>query len=47
MGKFFLRFFLITLIVITSVIIFLTYFGLETNKFNKREKRNIKRKAIF
>ena len=34
MGKFFLRFFLIVLIVIVSVVIFLTYFGLETDKFD-------------
>mgnify|MGYP000150261294 CR=1 FL=1 len=34
MGKFFLRFFLISLIVIVSVVIFLTYFGLETNRFD-------------
>ena len=34
MRKFFLRFFLITLIIITFVLIFLTYFGLETNRFN-------------
>ena len=34
MGKFFLRFFLIVLIVIVSIVIFLTYFGLETNRFN-------------
>ena len=34
MGKFFLRFFLIVLIVIVSVVFFLTYFGLETDKFD-------------
>ena len=34
MVKFFLRFFLIVLIVIVSVVIFLTYFGLETDKFD-------------
>jgi len=34
MGKFFLRFFLIVLIVIVSVVIFLTYFGLETDRFD-------------
>ena len=34
MGKFILRFFLIVLIVIVSVVIFLTYFGLETDKFD-------------
>ena len=34
MGKFFLRFFLIVLIVIVSVVIFLSYFGLETDKFD-------------
>jgi len=34
MVKFFLRFFLIVLIVIVSIVIFLTYFGLETDKFD-------------
>ena len=34
MGKFILRFFLIVLIAIVSVVIFLTYFGLETDKFD-------------
>ena len=34
MGKFFLRFFLIVLIVIVSIVIFLTNFGLETDRFN-------------
>ena len=34
MGKFFLRFFLIVLIIMVSVIIFLSYFGLETDKFD-------------
>ena len=34
MGKFFLRFFLTILIVIASVVIFLTYFGLETDRFD-------------
>ena len=34
MGKFFLRFFLIVLIVAIFVIIFLSYFGIETDKFN-------------
>jgi len=34
MGKFFLRFFLILFIVIISTIIFLSYFGLETSRFN-------------
>ena len=34
MGKFFLRFFQIVLITIIFIIIFLSYFGLETNKFN-------------
>ena len=34
MVKFFLRFFLIVLIVIVSVVIFLTYFGLETDRFD-------------
>jgi len=34
MGKFFLRFFLIVLIITVSVIIFLSYFGLETDKFD-------------
>jgi len=33
-GKFFLRFFLIVLIVAIFVIIFLSYFGIETDKFN-------------
>ena len=34
MGKFFLRFFLLVLIVAVSMIIFLSYFGLETDKFD-------------
>ena len=34
MSKFFLRFFLIVLIVSISVIIFLSYFGIETDKFD-------------
>ena len=34
MGKFFLRFFVILLIVVVSAIIFLTYFGLETDRFD-------------
>ena len=34
MGKFFLRFILVGLIAIISVVIFLTYFGLETDRFD-------------
>ena len=34
MGKFFLRFFLILFIIVISTIIFLSYFGLETSRFN-------------
>ena len=34
MGKFFLRFFLIFLIIVVSAIIFLSYFGIETDKFD-------------
>ena len=34
MGKFFLRFFLSVLIVVVSATIFLSYFGLETDKFD-------------
>ena len=34
MGKFLLKFFLLLLITIVSLAIFLSYFGLETNKFN-------------
>ena len=34
MGNFFLKFFLVGLIAAVSVAIFLTYFGLETNKFD-------------
>jgi len=34
MGNFFLRFFLLVLITIVSAIIFLSYFGLETDKFD-------------
>ena len=41
MGKFFLRLFLIILIVVVSAIIFLSYFGIETDKFD----RLIKNKA--
>jgi len=33
-GKFFLRFFLIVLIVAVSAIIFLSFFGIETDKFD-------------
>ena len=42
MGKFFLRFFLIVLIVAVSAIIFLSFFGIETNKFDAliKEKAN-------
>ena len=41
MGKFFLRLFLIILIFVVSAIIFLSYFGIETDKFD----RLIKNKA--
>jgi len=34
MGNFFLRFFLIVLIVIASAVVFLTFFGLETDRFD-------------
>ena len=34
MGKFFLKFFLIVLIIAVSTIIFLSYFGIETDKFD-------------
>ena len=34
MSKFFLRFFVILLIVVASAIIFLSYFGLETDRFD-------------
>ena len=34
MSKFFLRFFLIVLIFSVSIIIFLSYFGLDTNRFD-------------
>ena len=34
MGNFFLKFFLIVLIVIASAVVFLTYFGLETDRFD-------------
>ena len=34
MSKFFLRFFLVVLIFVVSVIIFLTYFGIKTDKFD-------------
>ena len=34
MGKFILRFFLLSLVVITLMAIFLTYFGFETDRFN-------------
>ena len=34
MSKFFLRFFLIVLIVVVSATIFLSYFGIETDKFD-------------
>ena len=39
MGKFFLRFFLIVLIISISVIIFLSYFGIKTDKFDGLIKR--------
>ena len=35
MGKFLSRFFLIVIVTFTSIVIFLSYFGLETNKFDK------------
>ena len=35
MGKFFLRFFLLILIILASTVIFLSYFGLETDRFDK------------
>ena len=34
MGKFFLRLFVLIFISVVSAIIFLSYIGLETNKFN-------------
>ena len=34
MGKFFLRFFLILIIIVSLLLAYLSYFGLETNKFN-------------
>ena len=34
MSKFFLRFFLVVLIIAASTIIFLSYFGIETDKFD-------------
>ena len=34
MGKFFIRFFLVVLIVFVSLVIFLTYFGLQTDRFD-------------
>ena len=39
MGKFFLRFFLSVLIVIVFATIFLSYFGLETDKFDSLIKK--------
>ena len=52
MGKFFLRFFLTVLIIIVSAVIFLTYFGLETDRFdnlikNKTNEINQKVKLDF
>ena len=34
MGKFFFKLFFIALVTTTSIIIFLSYFGLETDKFD-------------
>jgi len=34
MGKFFLRFFLLILIILVSTVIFLSYFGIETDRFD-------------
>ena len=34
MGKFFIRFFLVVLLAVVSLVIFLTYFGLETDRFD-------------
>ena len=34
MGKFLLRFFILLLVVIASVVIYLSYFGIETDKFD-------------
>ena len=41
MGKFLLRFFLIVLIISTSLIIFLSYYGLETDKFDDLIKSKV------
>jgi hypothetical protein len=41
MGKFFLRFFLLLFVVIVSVTIFLSYFGLETDKFDSLIKGKV------
>ena len=41
MGKFFLRFFLIVLITVASLVIFLSYVGLETNRFNELIKNRV------
>jgi len=42
MGKFLLRFFIFLLVIITSFIIYLSYFGIETNRFDVliKEKAN-------
>ena len=42
MVKFFFRFFLVVLITIVSVAIFLTYIGLETDKFDDLIKNKTK-----
>ena len=39
MGRFFLRFFLILIAIVVSVIIFLSYFGIETEKFDHLIKK--------
>ena len=42
MGKFLLRFFILLLVIIFSFTIYLSYFGVETDKFNAiiKEKAN-------
>ena len=52
MGKFLLRFVLLSLIVIVSIVIFLTNFGLETDRFdnlikNKTNEINLNVKLDF
>ena len=48
MGKIFFRFFLLSLIILISIIIYLSIFGISTKKFNEviKEKANVAHKDV-